>query len=163
MVQHQDHLEIEALQRLYDAGLDLQFLPDTSSGFQRTHLILAGNHHPVYEGAYRINPVTSLYVKETNRLQFPHYHLIPGRAGVRLSLVHPENPTMGTEGVTLLEEKSEVDSPLQLGPRTLLQIEDGKNLYAYSIYGRWTPRFFEEMSGYQQPIDTSHVDFQRRT
>ncbi len=161
MTPPQNHPEIEALQRLHDAGLELQFLSDPSFSSQRTHLILSDSRHPVYEGAYRVNPATSLYVKETFRLQFPHFHLIPGRAGVRLSLDCRE--IVGERKASLLHDASEKDSPLHLGPRRLLQIaDDNDNMYAYSIYSRWTHRFFEGFK-HRPPIDTSHLDFQRRT
>lgn len=154
--------EIEILQRLHDAGLDLQFSPDSSSGFQREHLILAGNHHPVYEGAYRTNPSTSLYVRETARLAFPQYHIIPGRAGVRLSLNLQE--TVGESKASLLNDTTETNSPLQLGPRRLLQLaDDNGNMFAYSIYPRWTHRFFDGMRSYTASFDHSDLDFQRRT
>ncbi len=152
--------EIEILQRLHDAGLDLQFLPDNSTGFQREHLILAGNHHPVYEGAYRTNPATSLYVRETTRLAFPQYHIIPGRAGIHLSL----DPQELIGGHKVLHDTAETSSPLELGPRRLLQLtDDNGNIFAYSIYPKWTHRFFDGMRSNIQSIDHSQLDFQRRT
>lgn len=154
--------EIEILQRLHDAGLELKFLSDPSFCSSRAHLILSDGHHPIYESAYRINPPTSLYVKETNRLDFPQYHIIPGRAGVYLSLDLPE-ADRGRKAL-LLHDTTEENSPLQLGPRRLLQLaDDNGNMFAYSIYPKWTHRFFDGMRCYNQSIDHSQLDFQRRT
>ncbi len=154
--------EIEILQRLHNAGLELKFLSDPSFCSSRAHLILSAGHHPVYEGAYRINPPTSLHVKETTRLEFPHYHIIPGRAGVRLSLDLQE--TVGEHKASILHDMTETSSPLQLGPRRLLQLaDDNGNMFAYSIYPKWTHRFFYGMRCYNPSIDHSQLDFQRRT
>ncbi len=152
--------EIEILQRLHNAGLELKFLPDSSFCSQRAHLILSDSHHPVYEGAYRTNSPTSLYVRETNRLQFPQYHIIPGRAGVRLSLDLQE--TVGEHKASILHDMTETSSPLQLGPRRLLQLaDDNGNMFAYSIYPKWTHRFFDGMRSYNQSIDHSQLNFGR--
>ena len=153
--------EIEILQRLHDVGLELKFLSDSSFCSPRAHLILSDSRHPIYEGAYRTNSPTSLYVRETNRLQFPQYHIIPGRAGVRLSLNLQE--TVGESKASLLHDMAEENSPLRLGPRRLLQLtDDESNMFAYSIYPKWTPRFFDGMRSHTASFDHSQLDFRRR-
>ncbi len=160
MIPPTTHPEIEILQRLHDAGLELKFLSDSSFCSPRAHLILSGSHHPVYEGAYRTNPPTSLYVKETNRLQFPQYHIIPGRAGVHLSLDLLE--AVKERKASLLQDTTETSSPLQLGPRRLLQLTDGEgNMFAYSIYPKWTHRFFDGMRCYNPAVDHAQLNFGR--